>query len=644
MKKILYTAFVLLLFQTGFFAQKISLKEHNKYWYYRHRLLEEFVITGEAPSSCTPSGLSIPALNAEYWCGNNTKLNLNWTDNPVRGLGYYIGVLATELKLLYLYGQPYTNTQQELYYAMKAYERLDYNCECKFPFPLIESPGMTNGLFCRDDVPRDFMANSGGHADFRIANNYADSISSIYKKYQMNVEDSGKSALEETYYPSGEELSGLLTGFALIVIALADCPASVVIYNNYRFIDNAILNTQRFMDYVRADGWEGRLTNDLVYKFGADLLSEMNAYGWAKAADFICDPNRTYAVSLTINPDRHYGADFPYITPLDEIFYGLLGLPFNGINIISKLCDGTLSHDMLMDYQKFCWMLRGDPDSHFLGVQNIGQHLNDFILYGTDVPIFLPEILNVSCDYQVNKYICHKRGNIQYAISPYAFAAIGNSWKDVYNNDNDITFESLVSYTTEDHWEYYPLLNLYLHNKVKDANILRRNMVNYLITAPCQGPLYLPLYSPVDSGVPGWRSGFRWNDSSPNGWDADSCQRAHGRKFPGLDYMLAYNLLWLECYQKGNLSDYFEPTVYENVRDHNYTYYSGSLADTYFKYGEVLYSPPPGISVKFNTKNTNFVGESITINGDVEFSAGYTFNLVTYPKLTHCNLLNYFGP
>ena len=126
---IIHICVIIILNFTNMVAQKITWKEHTKYWYYRARLLDEFVITGLAGNYCEASGLSIPAQGVGYYQGSSTTLKMGWGDNVLYDLGMYIGVLATELRLLYQYGQPYAATQQELYYAMMAYERLDRNAE-----------------------------------------------------------------------------------------------------------------------------------------------------------------------------------------------------------------------------------------------------------------------------------------------------------------------------------------------------------------------------------------------------------------------------------------------------------------------------------------------------------------------------------
>lgn len=91
-----------------------------KYWHYRYRLTHYFTVIGEGP------GMSIPA-GVRNRCGGDGCVMMDWGEGPVQ-LGYYIGVLATEYKLLKDNNAPQADINQtltELYYAMKTITRLN---------------------------------------------------------------------------------------------------------------------------------------------------------------------------------------------------------------------------------------------------------------------------------------------------------------------------------------------------------------------------------------------------------------------------------------------------------------------------------------------------------------------------------------
>lgn len=642
-KIIIYFSIVLLLFNGSIDAQKITIKEHYKYWYYRHRLTEEFVITGMAPAYCEASGLSIPAACAKHYHKTDPQLTIYWLENSVQELGYYIGVLATELKLLYFYGQPYANTQQELYYAMKAYERLDRNCEGLF-YPRINTGcpgnGNLNGLFCRDDVPSDLLVEDGPNDQFRIKNDYTPGIYSVYKSRGYSTTNPGRP--DGNYLPSMEELRGLLTGFALLKKALSGCPDAVRIYNGYDFVENAIDYTILFMDRLKGDGWVGILEKenpedeDVPYNFGENYLDEYAAYGLAKAAGYI------------VYPEEMYSDEFPDFNPFLD-----LALVIPVYMIIPGIASATMAgdYDKRIKYQKFAWFMRGSPHSKILclpggyiikykNFKYTSLLLNCYISY-KDENLDITLQLNKDIGLQINDYFYNGNGNLWCAITALAYAAIGNSWKN--DDGHDITYESIMTYIGDNHHYLWPLLNLYLWDKNKDATQLRINLITDLISAPCEGPLSLPNFSGEggpNNGVAGWRSGNKWISSTESALNGITDGQS-GAKYNGLDYMLAYNLLWLECIRLGRRAqpDYIEPTSYLNGRDNNYMVYSGSTANTYFKFGNC--TMPTGT---FNSKNVNIIGENITINGDVEFGTGYTYNIITYDKINFCDVNNYLEP
>jgi len=83
----------------------------DKYWHYRYRLVNQFMVVGGG------KGQSLPAtVRNKYGSGI-----LDWGETP-RYMGWYLGVLATEYRLLQNNGQSVERTLTELYYALRAIE------------------------------------------------------------------------------------------------------------------------------------------------------------------------------------------------------------------------------------------------------------------------------------------------------------------------------------------------------------------------------------------------------------------------------------------------------------------------------------------------------------------------------------------
>ena len=105
MKKIIIVL-LLFAFVSPVFAQTEELNL-QKYWYYRYRLKQYFMVDGDGP------GMSIPAKGR-----NRDGGFLNWQENPIIDLGHYIGVLATEHALLVAEEQETEETERELFVAL----------------------------------------------------------------------------------------------------------------------------------------------------------------------------------------------------------------------------------------------------------------------------------------------------------------------------------------------------------------------------------------------------------------------------------------------------------------------------------------------------------------------------------------------
>jgi len=144
-------------------------KNLEKYWYYRYRLVNDFMLIGPG------EGMSIPAQkrnlydrNAPNLWPNATAINeLEWQDATI-DLGHYIATLATEYKMLNDNHWDVTRTLSELQYAQAALYRLSNNAatyESLIPsynsgYPSIaintttaNYTSLSSGFFLRDDVP-----------------------------------------------------------------------------------------------------------------------------------------------------------------------------------------------------------------------------------------------------------------------------------------------------------------------------------------------------------------------------------------------------------------------------------------------------------------------------------------------------------
>ncbi len=131
---------------------------HRKYWYYRSRLVNDFVKVGLNDGESMPfnqRGLYSPNGFADPY----PKL---FVGDGTSTLGYYIGVLATEYHLLAASHQDTSKVRHELFCALNAINRLDFKAEGLF------QPGAEtlNGFFIRDDIPTSLLTNNLSHFNY----------------------------------------------------------------------------------------------------------------------------------------------------------------------------------------------------------------------------------------------------------------------------------------------------------------------------------------------------------------------------------------------------------------------------------------------------------------------------------------------
>jgi hypothetical protein len=125
----IFTTLVTVLLFTTCSAQLTVGDQLNqeKYWKYRDHLRKRFMRIGIGEGESIPASVIIP--NRRYGQADQTTGSIiQWRDATIT-IGYYWIVLASEYKLLVESGQGVQPTLNELYYAMKAFNRLDMTAE-----------------------------------------------------------------------------------------------------------------------------------------------------------------------------------------------------------------------------------------------------------------------------------------------------------------------------------------------------------------------------------------------------------------------------------------------------------------------------------------------------------------------------------
>ncbi len=133
------------LFSVPFFSfsqYSRNLLLTEKYFAYRERLKSQFMLCiGTGPGCSLPA--SIRNIYDENYSGRET---IKWGDGTI-DLGIYISILATEFKILSEEKKSTEKTLTELYFALEAFNRLDFFGDTCFGMP----PSL-NGFFIRSDA------------------------------------------------------------------------------------------------------------------------------------------------------------------------------------------------------------------------------------------------------------------------------------------------------------------------------------------------------------------------------------------------------------------------------------------------------------------------------------------------------------
>jgi hypothetical protein len=303
MKKAIIIVIVFLAGSSSLLAQN---EETNlqKYWHYRHRLVNYYMVVGQG------NGKSLPAdIRNHYAFSSNV---IRWGEAPAYQ-GYYLGVLASEFRLLKDYGQNTDQTLTELYYALLAIERIDYNAESAWNYP-----NSIDGLLIRDDVPVNFALNNYNQLNNDIPPNNQGVTIGSGKPGLVNVTASDYYANYLANRPEDNVVSmdvifSLLMGYALVK-DLVDA-GSLSFYN---YITNSLMQvdmramaideTDRIISHIKSgiptsqwviaqpdgsfDAQQGALVNGLSYPLAiaGNFITGLNYEdGYTAADEFVWD-------------------------------------------------------------------------------------------------------------------------------------------------------------------------------------------------------------------------------------------------------------------------------------------------------------------------------------------------------------------
>jgi len=257
---ILYLFFVFIFIYTDLYAQTPQ-ENLDKYWLYRERLRKYFVVVDPNNNF----GTNIPFMYRSTNGSDESAFLTTGDGND--GLQYYIGMLATEYAVFKKFDLDYTQTRNELLYALQAVERLDLYAEnyfrklpeiynngdgtgtnvgnyySKIPTSGNVQTGDLNGFFIRDDIGLNFIETWSKTSEYSSISNY-NTVKSLF------TEGHGRNM---PYEQSQDNVWNYIPNLALVYV-LVDDP---VIQQKVKDITYRMVN---FMHY--------NITNRIYYPCG----------------------------------------------------------------------------------------------------------------------------------------------------------------------------------------------------------------------------------------------------------------------------------------------------------------------------------------------------------------------------------------
>ncbi len=520
---------------SGFACAQTDQLNQQKYWKFRDQLREDFVKISDVPGGSIVARAVKPNscynnIADDSGFGGNNLGEMHFGDGMIRH-GYYLGLLATEYRLLKDAGQDVTGVLTELYYALVAINRLDYQAEIEqsqcYEF---QQDGGLNGFYMREDIPENFAETNWSNTDMRM---YCVNSAHFKSNNALNI-NSGSLKTEPNSYqnvPSMDQLSSLMLGFRLIK-ELVDEPDGAYVVAEMQAIVNRImtyLNEHNWM-MIDVNGWP-------VNNGGGDCF--WAAYPLFSAAYHLT--NNLYNTDWTRRVEAF---------TLRNVQFCITGFGVDSVDPIKRdsSCVAAVQYDELAYNQL---IEGGDPGEDNNQNHSVYQDwLAGGILHGSTNALFFfwNEPINTMDDFlNGNNVSLNVPGTALSFINAFTDNSGHDDWNFGILASNLAVASGIWSSNTINHITQQTgnveldLMNSIIRNEPPTGS--QSYYQNYLNSMPMSGPYYFH-ESTGETGTNitrgaanGWASEHRWT------WG----EQAYGGGqntgiFNGLDYLLYHNL------------------------------------------------------------------------------------------------------
>jgi len=588
----------LLFFSPFYLISQGDNANHKKYWYYKSRFNNDFIVVGTGDGESIPFTIRGEDAYLKFDETNNIVLK---TGDGTSYLGYYIAALATEYHLLRQNNQNTDKVKHELFCALNAINRLDYKAE----ICLGSQNGNLNGFFVRDDVPNNFLSINNNYSKLNYFANINDNTKSrgFASKFKAGVDkiSAGWSSYMDLgdhsglFFESQDQVIDLLFGLAF-VNNFVDANETDGNNSFIQFGSNETSLTQEARNIA------ARLVNYVKNSKkidGNSCLSNIST-GWHILDPVNCQPAGSNFDVNGVGDDAEF---FSY--PLAEsgcfINQGLTGtgIAFSALTKVPELCPNA-STSFNNVYSRTAGYLSWQASSASLLPSQPTKTNGDNRLMTSNL------LAVCNCNYgRIEDKLVQKLVSKlnQVPILNWLGFIIGWTWETIsvtvselvpgYYVNNSSTAINVNSYYSDNHFntantyfDHAPLARKVLHGGHYEPNI--HQSVGYLLDVmPCGGN-----YKWEGSNYPEieWATATRLEHPEERGVNIFKGE------YNGLDYMLYHNLWYIHKLQEGS-----NPSIQDlsdiNVNLNNNTFPQASTINAY----ETIKAS----NVKFNVQSQN---------------------------------------
>lgn len=497
MKRIFYI-FASLLFCTLVHAQSIDDgKAHRRYWYYRARMINDFMKIGKEQGACI-----VFAERNNGYNGVDNEFQSKVGPDQIDITNQYLMALCLEYKILSRNHQDTRETIKEIYHLLYAINRMDLEAEQFFsttvmpPSQQIQPNGILNGFILREDMPIYYLNDNRTHYNYELLENegknggftgimYTSELTYDNKFSGYDIFGNGDEPKEDLTWVQDKYMS-VLTAMQFInkYIPFAESYNTDAHPNGEPFQDGEMSIKQE------AGNIANRCYNYLRNKDGLWRLRYVDMNGDYK--DVISAGAGAFLYSWPLSKMACYAnTSFPWSQNNPGINY------CQGYNDVVATTQGKVDYSVLSQGVWSC----ADDNAVFKAWCQAGSNSPSYTSYGTVVPIYM--------------------------------LMGGNT---AYNS-----------------LEWAELLRKVLH---QDGALLRQQAIyaDPINQAPCQGPYN---YGNCNNGGPEWSSqdrlehpnsrNFGCNGNTPGFQNPCYNYTQNGGfqgNYPGVDYMLLHNLYY----------------------------------------------------------------------------------------------------